>query len=154
MEDSIIKFIDVSLIITLIYLQEFLILTEIKTDDGESFGGSFNIFDPEKLNMILLIQEDMLTAMLDASLSRLVKNEKVLPGTIPISGSLELWSDDLQNQDNFSEYSSKLVCASTVKIHFRFLLIIKDIVHCHKHFSFSFIILGNKKKLDFFFGLR
>ncbi|XP_047337469.1 protein HASTY 1 isoform X2 [Impatiens glandulifera] len=63
----------------------------------------------EKKNLLALLNDDICTAILDTSFRRLVKKEKILPGSSFSSGSLELWNEDFEGKGEFSQYRSKLL---------------------------------------------
>lgn len=64
--------------------------------------------DKEKKG-ILIVNEDICSAIMDVSLLRMLKREKVSPGTTLSLGALELWSDEFDGKGEFSQYRSRLV---------------------------------------------
>ncbi|KAK1581941.1 hypothetical protein Q3G72_010413 [Acer saccharum] len=47
--------------------------------------------------------------ILDVSFLRMLRREKVISGTAPILGTLELWSDDFEGKGDFGQYHSRLL---------------------------------------------
>ncbi|GFZ02831.1 ARM repeat superfamily protein [Actinidia rufa] len=65
--------------------------------------------DSDKKKVLTFVTDDICSYLLDISFQRLLKQERVLPGsTLPI-GSLELWSDDVEGKGDLSQYRSKLL---------------------------------------------
>ncbi|KAI3979055.1 hypothetical protein MKX01_016230, partial [Papaver californicum] len=58
---------------------------------------------------ILIVNEDICSAILDITLLRMLKREKVPPGTALSLGALELWSDVFAGKGEFSQYRSRLL---------------------------------------------
>ncbi|KNA08758.1 hypothetical protein SOVF_159820 [Spinacia oleracea] len=63
----------------------------------------------EKRNILNLINDDYCGAILDTSFPRLLRKEKILPGTAHSFGPLEMWSDDFEGKGEFGQYRSKLM---------------------------------------------
>lgn len=63
----------------------------------------------EKRKLLSFVNDDICGTMLDVCFQRLIKREKVLPGTSFSLGTLELWSDDFEGKGEFSQYRSRLV---------------------------------------------
>ena len=82
-------------------------------------SGSVQI-DNEKKTILSFMNDDICSAILDISLQRLLKKEKVLPGTSLFAGSLELWSEDFEDKGDFGQYRSRLVCFTWVCFHYLF----------------------------------
>lgn len=64
--------------------------------------------DTEKKKISSFISDDMFSIMLDISFQRMVRREKLLPGTALSLGKLELWSDDFEGKGDFAQYRSRL----------------------------------------------
>ncbi|KAJ0014419.1 hypothetical protein Pint_20615 [Pistacia integerrima] len=65
--------------------------------------------DNEKRKILSFVNDDVCSAILDISFQRMLKKEKVFPGTALTLGSLELWSDDFEGKGDFGQYRSRLV---------------------------------------------
>ncbi|THG16124.1 hypothetical protein TEA_015805 [Camellia sinensis var. sinensis] len=68
--------------------------------------------DNEKKKVLSFLSDDICSCILDISFQRMLKKEKVLPGSALSVGSLEFWSDDFEGKGDFSQYRSKLVCST------------------------------------------
>lgn len=64
--------------------------------------------DSEKRKILGFVNDDICSAILDVSFQRMLKREKVLPGTEHTLGALELWSDDFEGRGDFGQYRSRL----------------------------------------------
>lgn len=84
------------------------ILTASNASPG-SGSGSGQV-DTEKKRLLSFINDDICTVILETSFLRLVKKEKVLPGTVASLGALELWTDDFEGKGDFGQHRSRLVC--------------------------------------------
>ncbi|OVA15069.1 Exportin-1/Importin-beta-like [Macleaya cordata] len=73
-----------------------------------SSGSGSGQADKEKKG-ILFVNEDICSAILDVSFLRLLKREKIPPGTTLSLGALELWSDEFDGKGDFSQYRSRLL---------------------------------------------
>ncbi|KAJ0078649.1 hypothetical protein Patl1_23409 [Pistacia atlantica] len=65
--------------------------------------------DNEKKKILSFVNDDVCSAILDISFQRMLKKEKVFPGTALTLGSLELWSDDFEGKGDFGQYRSRLL---------------------------------------------
>lgn len=65
--------------------------------------------DTEKSKIFALVNDEICSSILDVSFQRLLKKEKINPGTSLSDGTLELWSDDFEGKGDFSQYRSRLV---------------------------------------------
>ncbi|KAF5952329.1 hypothetical protein HYC85_010273 [Camellia sinensis] len=65
--------------------------------------------DNEKKKVLSFLSDDICSCILDISFQRMLKKEKVLPGSALSVGSLEFWSDDFEGKGDFSQYRSKLL---------------------------------------------
>lgn len=65
--------------------------------------------DNEKKKVLSFLSDDICSSILDISFQRMLKKEKVLPGSALSVGSLEFWSDDFEGKGDFSQYRSKLL---------------------------------------------
>lgn len=68
--------------------------------------------DGEKRKILSFVSDDIFSAILDISFQRMLKREKVLPGTTYTLGALELWSDDFEGRGDFGQYRSRMVCVT------------------------------------------
>ncbi|XP_050225235.1 protein HASTY 1 [Mercurialis annua] len=64
--------------------------------------------DNVKTKILSLMSDDICSAILDITFQRMLKREKVSPGTSLSLGTLELWSDDFEGKGDFSQYRTKL----------------------------------------------
>ncbi|KAG6646453.1 protein HASTY 1 [Carya illinoinensis] len=64
--------------------------------------------DSEKRKILSFVSDDICSAILDISFQRMLKREKVLPGTTYTLGALELWSDDFEGRGDFGQYRSRM----------------------------------------------
>jgi hypothetical protein len=76
--------------------------------DSSAANGSGS--ENAKKKTLSFVNDDFCGAMLDTSFPRMLKREKILPGTALSLGALELWSDDFEDKSKFSQYRSRLVC--------------------------------------------
>ncbi|XP_075659469.1 protein HASTY 1 [Castanea sativa] len=65
--------------------------------------------DNEKRKILSFVNDDICSAILDISFQRMLKREKVPPGTAFPLGALELWSDDIEGRGDFGQYRSRLL---------------------------------------------
>nr|XP_016442151.1 PREDICTED: protein HASTY 1-like isoform X1 [Nicotiana tabacum] len=65
--------------------------------------------DTEKSKIFALVNDEICSSILDVSFQRLLKKEKINPGTSLSDGTLELWSDDFEGKGDFSQYRSRLL---------------------------------------------
>ncbi|XP_019231873.1 PREDICTED: protein HASTY 1 isoform X2 [Nicotiana attenuata] len=63
----------------------------------------------EKSKILAFVNDEICSSILDVSFQRLLKKEKVNPGTSFSVGTLELWSDDFDGKGDFSQYRSRLL---------------------------------------------
>ncbi|KAJ4849692.1 histone deacetylase [Turnera subulata] len=71
-------------------------------------GSSSGNVDTDKKKILELVSDDVCGALFDISFQRMLRKEKLLPGTSISFGTLELWSDDFEGKGDFSQYRSKL----------------------------------------------
>ncbi|WCJ43264.1 ARM repeat superfamily protein [Euphorbia peplus] len=64
--------------------------------------------DQEKTKVLSILSDDICSAILDISFQRMLRKEKVFPGSSLSLGALELWSDDFEGRGEFSQYRQKL----------------------------------------------
>jgi len=76
--------------------------------DSSAVSGSGS--ENAKKKTLSFVNDDFCGAILDTSFPRMLKREKILPGTALSLGALELWSDDFEDKSKFSQYRSRLVC--------------------------------------------
>lgn len=74
-----------------------------------SLSTSYGQADNEKRKILNVVNDDIFSAILDISFQRMLKREKVHPGTAFSVGALELWSDDFEGKGDFGQYRSRLV---------------------------------------------
>lgn len=65
--------------------------------------------DTEKNKILAFVNDEICSSILDVSFLRLLKKEKINPGTSLSVGTLELWSDDFEGKGDFGQYRSRLV---------------------------------------------
>ncbi|KAK6804860.1 hypothetical protein RDI58_002644 [Solanum bulbocastanum] len=65
--------------------------------------------DTEKNKILAFVNDDICSSILDVSFQRLLKKEKINPGTSLSVGTLELWSDDFEGKGDFGQYRSRLL---------------------------------------------
>lgn len=82
--------------------------------DSSAVSGSGS--ENAKKKTLSLVNDDFCGAMLDVSFPRMLKKEKILPGTALSLGALELWSDDFEDKAKFGQYRSRLVCMNIYKV--------------------------------------
>lgn len=82
--------------------------------DSSSVSGSGS--ENAKKKTLSLVNDDFCGAILDTSFPRMLKKEKILPGTALSLGALELWSDDFEDKAKFGQYRSRLVCIDIYKV--------------------------------------
>ncbi|XP_052193214.1 protein HASTY 1 isoform X2 [Diospyros lotus] len=82
--------------------------------------------DNEKQRLLTFLSDDICSCILDISFQRMLKKEKVLPGSKLSVGSLELWSDDFEGKGDFSQYRFKLLELV------RFVALIKPLIAASK----------------------
>ncbi|KAK2419191.1 protein HASTY [Trifolium repens] len=75
--------------------------------DSSAVSGSGS--ENAKKKTLSFVNDDFCGAMLDTSFPRLLKREKILPGTALSLGALELWSEDFDDKSKFSQYRSRLL---------------------------------------------
>ncbi|TXG65800.1 hypothetical protein EZV62_007075 [Acer yangbiense] len=63
----------------------------------------------EKRKVLNFVNDDISSEILDVSFLRMLRREKVISGTAPILGTLELWSDDFEGKGDFGQYRSRLL---------------------------------------------
>ncbi|KAK4850574.1 hypothetical protein QYF36_007942 [Acer negundo] len=63
----------------------------------------------EKRKVLNFLNDDISSEILDVSFLRMLRREKVISGTAPILGTLELWSDDFEGKGDFGQYRSRLL---------------------------------------------
>lgn len=74
-----------------------------------SLSTSYGQADNEKRKILSVVNDDIFSAILDISFQRMLKREKVHPGTAFSVGALELWSDDFEGKGDFGQYRSRLL---------------------------------------------
>jgi exportin-5 len=101
--------------------------------------------DSEKRKILDFLNDDIFSAILDISFQRMLKREKVLPGTEHTLGALELWSDDFEGRGDFGQYRGRLVCitclGSKMSLFFTFCIMIlffSLFITCYSYRLFSF----------------
>lgn len=105
----------------------------------QSAGDSSGQADNEKRKILNLVTDDYCSALLDISFQRMIKKEKVLPGSTFSLAPLELWSDDFEGKGDFGQYRARLVCLVAI-VFFSFILyFVKCIL------VFFFFTFDNKK---------
>ncbi|KAL6989566.1 histone deacetylase [Sarracenia purpurea var. burkii] len=65
--------------------------------------------DSEKKKVFAFVTDDICSCIFDISFQRMLKKEKVPPGSAVSAGSLELWSDDFEGKGDFGQFRSKLL---------------------------------------------
>ncbi|CAJ2631548.1 unnamed protein product [Trifolium pratense] len=75
--------------------------------DSSAVSGSGS--ENAKKKTLSFVNDDFCGAMFDTSFPRLLKREKILPGTALSLGALELWSEDFDDKSKFSQYRSRLL---------------------------------------------
>ncbi|XP_057961028.1 protein HASTY 1 isoform X2 [Malania oleifera] len=92
------------------------LVTKPKVFAHASGDGSFNDVgagsipaDNEKKKILCLIDDDICSVLLNIAFQRMLRREKVLPGTALSLGKLELWSDDFEGKGDFGQYRSRLL---------------------------------------------
>ncbi|XP_058738613.1 protein HASTY 1-like [Vicia villosa] len=75
--------------------------------DSSAVSGSGS--ENAKKKTLSLVNDDFCGAMLDTSFPRMLKKEKILPGTALSLGALELWSDEFEDKAKFGQYRSRLL---------------------------------------------
>ncbi|AES82582.1 putative exportin-1/Importin-beta [Medicago truncatula] len=75
--------------------------------DSSAASGSGS--ENAKKKTLSFVNDDFCGVMLDTSFPRMLKREKILPGTALSLGALELWSDDFEDKSKFSQYRSRLL---------------------------------------------
>ncbi|KAJ8572959.1 hypothetical protein K7X08_009470 [Anisodus acutangulus] len=70
-------------------------------------GGSGQ--DTEKNKTLAFVNDEICSSILDVSFQRLLKKEKINPGTSLSVGTLELWSDYFEGKGDFGQYRSRLL---------------------------------------------
>lgn len=65
--------------------------------------------DTEKNKILAFVNDEICSSILDVSFLRLLKKEKINPGTSLSVGTLELWSDDFEGKGDFGQYRSRLL---------------------------------------------
>ncbi|KAK4767361.1 hypothetical protein SAY86_015111 [Trapa natans] len=104
-----------SLSFWLALMREISLKPKVHVHSGEnsaassvSFGSSPGV-DIEKKRLLSFIHDDICSAILETSFVRLIKKEKLLPGTVVSLGAMELWSDDFEGKGDFGQHRSKLL---------------------------------------------
>ncbi|KDP23601.1 hypothetical protein JCGZ_23434 [Jatropha curcas] len=83
----------------------------LSSGDGSavnSLGPGTGQVDNEKAKILGLMGDEIYSEILDITFLRMLKREKVFPGTSLSLGVLELWSDDFEGKGDFSQYRFKL----------------------------------------------
>ncbi|CAK8544722.1 unnamed protein product [Lathyrus sativus] len=75
--------------------------------DSSAVSGSGS--ENAKKKTLSLVNDDFCGAILDTSFPRMLKKEKILPGTALSLGALELWSDDFEDKAKFGQYRSRML---------------------------------------------
>ncbi|KAF3651221.1 Protein HASTY 1 [Capsicum annuum] len=65
--------------------------------------------DTERNKILAFLSDEICSSILDVSFQRLLKKEKINPGTSLSVGTLELWSDDFEGKGDFGQYRSRLL---------------------------------------------
>ncbi|KAG6420174.1 hypothetical protein SASPL_116693 [Salvia splendens] len=85
------------------------ILSKSKTglvdDPNTSTGRSEN----EKARLLALVTDDICSAILETSFTRMLKKENAYAEMTPTVGTLELWSNEFDSKIDFSNYRSRLL---------------------------------------------
>ncbi|KAM1222964.1 hypothetical protein ACFX2J_010422 [Malus domestica] len=76
---------------------------------AHSAGDGSDPVDIEKRKILIFLNDDICSAILDVSFQHMLKREKVIHGIAFSLGHLELWSDDVEDKGTFGQYRSKLV---------------------------------------------
>ncbi|CAN4108653.1 unnamed protein product [Withania somnifera] len=63
----------------------------------------------EKNKILAFVNDEICSSILEVSFQRLLKKEKLNPGTLLSGGTVELWSDDFVGKGDFSQYRSRLL---------------------------------------------
>ncbi|KAK9293164.1 hypothetical protein L1049_021152 [Liquidambar formosana] len=103
-------------------------------------GSSSGQADNEKRKILNYVNDDICSTILDVSFQRMLKREKVLPGSALSLEALELWSDDFEGKGDFSQYRSKLLelirfvasnkpLIAATRVSERIVMIIKSLLH-------------------------
>ncbi|XP_070665296.1 protein HASTY 1-like [Malus domestica] len=79
---------------------------------AHSAGDGSDPVDIEKRKILIFLNDDICSAILDVSFQHMLKREKVIHGIAFSLGHLELWSDDVEDKGTFGQYRSKLVSSS------------------------------------------
>ncbi|KAF7805169.1 protein HASTY 1 [Senna tora] len=85
------------------------IATHSSADSSATGGSGSREGENAKKKTLNLVNDDFCAAILDTSFPRMLKREKLLPGTALSLGALELWSDDFEGKGEFSQYRSRLL---------------------------------------------
>lgn len=93
----------------LVYKPKNIVATAGDGSVGNNPGLSSGQEDNEKRKILNFVNEDICNVILDISFQRLLKREKVVPGSAISLGALELWSDDFEGKGDYSQYRSRLV---------------------------------------------
>ncbi|TQD93013.1 hypothetical protein C1H46_021493 [Malus baccata] len=75
---------------------------------AHSAGDGSDPVDIKKRKILIFLNDDICSAILDVSFQHMLKREKVIHGTAFSLGQLELWSDDVEDKGTFGQYRSKL----------------------------------------------
>lgn len=103
-------------------------------------GSALGQTDNEKKKILGFVNDDICSAILDTSFQRVLKREKVVPGSALSLGALELWSDDFEGKGDFGQYRSKLLevirivasskpLVAATKVSERIVMIINHLLH-------------------------
>ncbi|KAM7508468.1 hypothetical protein LguiA_018921 [Lonicera macranthoides] len=112
------------------------IVGESSVNNSSSGSGQAN---SEKRNILSFLNDNICSSILDICFQRILKKEKVHPGTAFFSvGALELWSDGFEGKGGFSQHRSRLLelirffasykpLVAATKVSERIIMIIKSL---------------------------
>ncbi|CAH9101624.1 unnamed protein product [Cuscuta epithymum] len=98
---------------SLLFWQAFMrdLICKLKIASGESSVNKGTISehaDMGKRKTFSCLSDEMCSSILNISFQRLLRKEKIHPGTSLCLGTLELWNDDFEGKGDFSTYRSRL----------------------------------------------
>ncbi|KAE8686627.1 Protein HASTY 1 [Hibiscus syriacus] len=96
--------------------------------------------DNAKGKILSFLNDDICSTILDISLQRMLKKEKLITGTTLSLGVLELWSDDFEDKGDFGSYRSRLLelikliasnkpLVAAAKVSERIIMIIRNLLN-------------------------
>lgn len=86
------------------------ILSKSKTGLVDDSNSSTGRTENEKARLLALVTDDICSAILETSFTRMLKKENAYAEMTPTVGTLELWSNEFDSKIDFSNYRSRLVC--------------------------------------------